>query len=91
MPPPPTPIGAELLSQLTQKESYVFVIVLNPRRLFLYPSHFMHCTQCEGVGESCMRSIPAEGNLFTTQILKGSASYKDYYLCSHPATKVSTS
>lgn len=74
MPPPPTPIGAERLSQLTQKESYVFVIALNPSRLFLYPSYFMHCTHCEGVGESCIRSIPVGENFFTPYILKGSAS-----------------
>lgn len=42
MPPPPAPIGAERLSQLTQKESCVFVIALNPSRLFLYLSDFMH-------------------------------------------------
>lgn len=64
MPPPPTPIGAERLSQLTQKESYVFVIALNPSRLFLYPSYFVHCTHCEGVGESCMKSIPVWGECF---------------------------
>lgn len=58
MPPPPPPIGAERLSQLTQKERHVFVIALNPRRLFLYPSYFMHCTHCEGVGDSSGRSIP---------------------------------
>lgn len=64
MPPPPTPIGAERLSQLTQKESYVFVIALNRSRLFLYPSYFMHCTHCEGVGESCIRSIPVWREFF---------------------------
>ena len=74
MPPPPTPIGAERLSQLTQKESYVFVIALNPSRLFLYPSYFMHCTHCEGVGQSCISSIPVGGNFFTPKVLKGSAS-----------------
>lgn len=51
MPPPPEPIGAERLSQLTQKESNVFVIAPNARRLFLYPSYFMHCTHGEGVGD----------------------------------------
>lgn len=42
MPPPPAPIGAERLSQLTQKESCVFVIALNPSRLFLYLGDFVH-------------------------------------------------
>lgn len=71
MPPPPTPIGAERLSQLTQKESYVFVIALNPSRLFLYPSYFMHCTHCEGVGESCIRSIPVGGEFFHSVDFEG--------------------
>lgn len=75
MPPPPAPIGAERASQLTQKESYVFVIALNPSQLFLYPSYFVHCTHCEGVGESHTRSIPVWREFFSTlRILKGSAS-----------------
>lgn len=71
MPPPPAPIGAERLSQLTQKESYVFVIALNPSRLFLYPSYFMHCTHCEGSGTGLHLEHPCRGEFFHSVDFEG--------------------